>query len=124
MNCISGLGRDGTDGKFTYIWQDNIMQVIFHVVTLMPTTESDAKCNNKKKNIGNDFVTIVYNESGQEYNIQTVKGQFSYGCVIVEPLEHGVSQITVKMRDELRDHVSYQESKIVCDQNAAMLARQ
>jgi len=39
----------------------------------MPTTESDAKCNNKKKNIGNDFVTIVYNESGQEYDIQTVK---------------------------------------------------
>lgn len=39
----------------------------------MPTTESDTKCNNKKKNIGNDFVTIVYNESGQEYDIQTVK---------------------------------------------------
>jgi len=43
------------------------------VATLMPTTESDPKCNNKKKNIGNDFVTIVYNESGQEYDIQTVK---------------------------------------------------
>jgi len=43
------------------------------VATLMPTTESDLKCNNKKKNIGNDFVTIVYNESGQEYDIQTVK---------------------------------------------------
>lgn len=39
----------------------------------MPTTDSDAKCNNKKKNIGNDFVTIVYNESGREYDIQTVK---------------------------------------------------
>lgn len=48
-------------------------QVIFHVATLMPTTDSDAKCNNKKKNIGNDFVTIVYNESGREYDIQTVK---------------------------------------------------
>lgn len=43
------------------------------MATLMPTIESDAKCNNKKKNIGNDFVTIVYNESGQEYDIQTVK---------------------------------------------------
>lgn len=52
------------------------------------------------------------------------QGQFSYGCVIVEPLEHGVDQITVKVRDELRDHVSHQEPKIVSDQNAAMLARQ
>ncbi|XP_050540958.1 tuberin-like [Daktulosphaira vitifoliae] len=100
------------------------MQVIFHVATLMPTVETDAKCNNKKKNIGNDFVTIVYNESGQEYDIQTVKGQFSYGCVIVEPLEHGVDQITVKVRDDLREHVGHQEPKIVSDQNAAMLARQ
>lgn len=39
----------------------------------MPNFDSDANCNNKKKNIGNDFVTIVYNESGQEYDIQTVK---------------------------------------------------
>jgi len=42
----------------------------------------------------------------------------------VEPLEHGIDQITVKVRDELRDHVSHQEPKIVSDQNAAMLARQ
>lgn len=33
----------------------------------------DSICTNKKKNIGNDFVTIVYNESGQDYDIQTVK---------------------------------------------------
>ncbi|XP_050444478.1 tuberin [Adelges cooleyi] len=121
---LGGLERNGTDGKFTYIWQDDIMQVIFHVATLMPTVESDAKCNNKKKNIGNDFVTIVYNESGQDYDIQTVKAQFSYGCVIVEPLEHGVDQITVKVREDLEKHVGHQEPKIVSDQNAAMLARQ
>lgn len=44
--------------------------------------------------------------------------------MIVEPLEHGVNQITVKVRDELREHVGHQEPKIVSDQNAAMLARQ
>lgn len=49
----------------------------------MPTTESDTKCTNKKRNIGNDFVTIVYNESGQEYDIQTVKVciyKFTFMC--------------------------------------------
>lgn len=43
------------------------------MATLMPTKESDPNCNAKKAHIGNDFVTIVYNESGEEYNIQTVK---------------------------------------------------
>lgn len=42
----------------------------------------------------------------------------------MEPLEHGIDQITVKVRDELREHVGHQEPKIVSDKNAAMLARQ
>lgn len=49
----------------------------------MPTNlESDPNCNEKKKHIGNDYVNIVYNESGEEYNLSTVSVsillQFSY----------------------------------------------
>ena len=36
----------------------------FHVATLMPSHEKDPKANKKKRHIGNDFVTIVYNNSG------------------------------------------------------------
>ncbi|XP_026686933.1 Down syndrome cell adhesion molecule-like protein Dscam2 [Diaphorina citri] len=52
------------------------------------------------------------------------KGQFNYACVVVEPLEHGISQITVKTRDELVQHVGHSEPKVVSDQNVAILARQ
>uniref|UniRef100_A0A8D8YNL1 Tuberin n=5 Tax=Cacopsylla melanoneura TaxID=428564 RepID=A0A8D8YNL1_9HEMI len=121
---LGGLETNGSDGKNTYSWQDEVMQVIFHVATMMPTLESDPNCNNKKKNIGNDYVTIVYNESGVDYNIRTVKGQFIYACVVVEPLEHGISQITVKTREELVQHVGHSEPKVVSDQNVAILARQ
>lgn len=38
-----------------------------------PTVESDPNCNEKKKFIGNDNATIVYNESGEEYNLNTIK---------------------------------------------------
>lgn len=34
--------------------------------------QKDPNCNEKKKHIGNDFVSIVYNESGEEYNLSTV----------------------------------------------------
>ena len=47
--------------------------VIFHVATLMPTRESDAGCNSKKMHIGNDFVTIVYNDSQQTVKFGTIK---------------------------------------------------
>ena len=46
---------------------------IYHVATLMPQKDSDPKCNQKKLHIGNDYVAIVYNESGEDYKIGTIK---------------------------------------------------
>lgn len=65
------------DGHFAYIWQNDIVQVTFHVATLMPNKKQDPQCNEKKKHIGNDFVTIVYNESQEEFNINTMKVTFT-----------------------------------------------
>jgi Rap/ran-GAP len=39
--------------------------------------ESDPNCNEKKKYIGNDYATIVYNESGEDYNLNTIKVNFN-----------------------------------------------
>jgi len=47
--------------------------VIYHIATLMPNKESDPNCNAKKLHIGNDYVTVVYNESGEDYKIGTMK---------------------------------------------------
>lgn len=46
---------------------------IFHIATLMPNRESDKGCCNKKRHIGNDFVVVVYNDSGEEYKLGTIK---------------------------------------------------
>ena len=48
----------------------------------MPTTESDPQSNKKKRHIGNDYVAIVYNNSGEKYVIGTVKGQFIFASII------------------------------------------
>lgn len=43
------------------------------MATLMPTNlQDDPNCNEKKSHIGNDFVKIIYNESGEEYNLNTI----------------------------------------------------
>ncbi|XP_054271198.1 tuberin isoform X2 [Macrosteles quadrilineatus] len=121
---LGGLERNGNDGKFAYNWQDDVTQVIFHVATLMPTRDNDPNCNAKKLHIGNDHVTIVYNESGEPYNRNTVKCQFNYTCVVVEPLDHGINLLSVKAKDELVQHIGHSEPKIVSDQNVALMARQ
>ena len=46
---------------------------MFHVATLIPTLASDPSCHNKKLHIGNDFVTLVYNDSRRPYEFGTIK---------------------------------------------------
>ncbi|KOX80745.1 Tuberin [Melipona quadrifasciata] len=121
---LGGLDRNGENGNFAYIWQDDVTQVAFHVATLMPTKLSDPKCTSKKQHIGNNYVTVVYNESGEPYNIQTVKGQFNYACVVIQPLDHGTNQVTVQVKEELAKHIRHSEPKIISDQNLAILSRQ
>ena len=48
----------------------------------MPRNESDPQFNKKKRHIGNDYVAIVYNDSGDTYAMGTVKGQFIYAHII------------------------------------------
>lgn len=72
---LGGLdGKGVEDGEFACIWKDDVMQVIFHVATLMPTKMTgDPNCNGKKRHIGNDYVAIVYNNSEEEFDISTIK---------------------------------------------------
>ncbi|XP_067647622.1 tuberin [Eurosta solidaginis] len=124
-NLFLNLDRKGADGKFTYVWKDDIVQVTFHVATLMPTNlQKDPNCNEKKKHIGNDFVKIIYNESGEEYNLSTISGHFNYACVIVEPLELNSNRVYVIARPEISKFVCHPEPKIVSDHSAPLLARQ
>lgn len=85
---IGGLEVSGEDGKFAYMWKDDVLQVIFHVATLMPTKPGDPACTNKKRHIGNNFVTIVYNDSGEEYQMNTIRVSYhdDYNRYIQQPL--------------------------------------
>ncbi|XP_002740570.2 tuberin-like [Saccoglossus kowalevskii] len=116
-----GLDCTGYDGKFAYSWQDDVMQVIFHVATLMPNRSSDPNCNEKKLHIGNDFVTIIYNDSNQQYQLGTIKGQFNFVEIVIQPVDNESNTVTVQAREDLMEN---SWPKIVSDKNVAMLVRQ
>lgn len=58
---------------FCFVFVVFLPSAIFHIATLMPNRESDKSCCNKKRHIGNDFVVVVYNDSGEEYKLGTIK---------------------------------------------------
>lgn len=51
----------------------------------MPKSEIDPFCNCKKKFIGNDFVSVVFNDSGLPYVLGTISGKFAH--VALEEIE-------------------------------------
>uniref|UniRef100_A0A1E1XEJ7 Putative tuberin n=1 Tax=Amblyomma aureolatum TaxID=187763 RepID=A0A1E1XEJ7_9ACAR len=95
---VGGLACTGEDGTHCLCWQDDVTQVVFHVATLMPNVDSDRLRGNKKRHIGNDFVHIVYNDSGEPYDLATIRGDFHRVCVVVEPLklEHNLVSLVGK----------------------------
>ena len=78
-----------------------VPQVVYHTATLMPNDPHDPQSNKKKRHIGNDYVAIVYNESGHPYTMGTVKGQFIYAVIVVEPLDFESNRMSVLTKPEL-----------------------
>ncbi|KAG6841518.1 hypothetical protein C0991_010132 [Blastosporella zonata] len=79
-----GLDPD-EDGEYAYAWWDDIGQVLYHTATMMPTAEDDPLCTNKKRHIGNDYVRIVWNDSGKAYKFDTLSTQFQFVNIVIEP---------------------------------------
>ncbi|PIO71560.1 Rap/ran-GAP protein [Teladorsagia circumcincta] len=73
----------GKHGNYTYEYQDELSKITFLVATLMPNSENDPNCNMKKKLIGNNFVSVVFNESGAPFKLGSVCGQFAHVAIEV-----------------------------------------
>jgi hypothetical protein len=82
-----GLDREcDRDGTHTYAWRDRVTEIVFHITTMMPThAASDPHCVNKKRHVGNDFVNIIYNDSGLPFDFDTFKTQYNYFYIVVTP---------------------------------------
>ncbi|KAM3826912.1 tuberin isoform 3-T3 [Vipera latastei] len=121
---LGGLDVCGEDGQFTYCWHDDIMQAIFHIATLMPTKDADKKCCDKKRHLGNDFVSIIYNDSGEDFKLGTIKGQFNFVHVIIKPLDYNCNLLTLQCRKDMEGLIDTSVVKIVSDKNLSFVARQ
>jgi tuberous sclerosis protein 2 len=93
-DVYTGELEPGLDGDYAYAWWDDIGQIVYHVATLMPTIAPDApdadqRRHRKKMHIGNDFVRIVWNDSGVPYAFDTLRTQVQFVNVVVEPHSAG-----------------------------------
>jgi tuberous sclerosis 2 len=83
----------GIDGDYAYAWWDDIGQTVYHTATLMPNPKDadDPNRDRKKALIGNDFVRIVWNDSGAPYPFDMLKTDFQFVNIVIEP--HSVGAV-------------------------------
>ncbi|XP_009861871.2 tuberin-like [Ciona intestinalis] len=123
---LGGLDQSGKeDGQFTYIWQENIMQMVFHVTTLMPNAGTDISC--KQRHIGNDYVMIVYDDDTSQDYVPgcVVKGQFLSIEIIIRPKDTNFNQVELYYhKPELEAILQMTDKRIVSNDHLGMMVRQ
>lgn len=106
VNCHSNVaGLDTSeillDGTSTRQHQDSITTLNYHITTMMPTNrDRDPQCTFKKRHIGNDFVNIIFNNSGRPFDFNTFPSAFNYVYIVVTP---EARQTFIQTRTRLRD---------------------
>ncbi|CDO75461.1 hypothetical protein BN946_scf184823.g15 [Trametes cinnabarina] len=130
-----GLDPD-VDGEYAYAWWDDIGQILFHTATLMPNGD-DPNCTSKKAHIGNDFVRIVWNDSGRPYRFDTLSTQFQFVNIVIEPHsrgaiaafsnnlhEHEYFKVTVQRAPGMVEFTPIGDFKLISAVNLPQLIRQ
>ncbi|KAI5862878.1 hypothetical protein GGS23DRAFT_569876 [Durotheca rogersii] len=94
-----GLDRQyDTDGQYTFCWRDRVTEMVFHVTTQMPTNlDHDPLSTLKKRHIGNDFVNIIFNDSGLPFRFDTFPSEFNFVNIVITP-ESRASFVATRQR--------------------------
>lgn len=108
-----GLYAD-TDGEETYAWRDRVTEIVYHVATMMPTdVERDPACINKKRNIGNNFVTIVFNRSNLPFNFDTIPSEFNFINIVITPTSRIAYDENGVVRGEINPESQYYSVRVI-----------
>ena len=98
--------------KMLYHVSDKV-ETAFHVATLMPTASSDPQQVAKKRHLGNDHVTIVWNEHKRDYLPITVTSEFNDVVIVLSPLERkGLIRVKITSKEGIGRCVRCSVSRI------------
>ncbi|KAL8791467.1 MAG: hypothetical protein Q9213_000084 [Squamulea squamosa] len=88
------------DGTHTVAWRDRVAEIVFHVPIMMPNLEHDPQCTNKKMHTGNDYVNIIFNESGLPFRFNTFPSALNFVNIVITPEKVGARQPPSRASDK------------------------
>ncbi|KAI3638788.1 hypothetical protein MIR68_003286 [Amoeboaphelidium protococcarum] len=82
---VGGLERSGSSGRTAICYHSELVEVVYHDVTRMPSDPEDPRQIKKKRHIGNDHVHIVWDEHSKLYRNDTIAGDYGNVVIIIRP---------------------------------------
>jgi RAP1 GTPase activating protein 1 len=99
----------GQTGEYSLYAEHQGKEVMFHVATLLPHSDTDAQQLQRKRHIGNDIVSLVFQEGGTPFTPDMVTSHFLHAYIVVQPVVEpsGVSGERYRVSVTARADVPY-----------------
>jgi hypothetical protein len=76
-----------TTGTHSVYFADRMVEMMYHVVSMMPTSVTDEQQLHIKRQVGNDHVHIVWCEDQRDYRPNTIMSYFNHVHIVIYPLK-------------------------------------
>mmetsp|Transcript_34708 Transcript_34708/g.97864 ORF Transcript_34708/g.97864 Transcript_34708/m.97864 type:complete len:1489 (+) Transcript_34708:260-4726(+) len=97
---LGGLDPKLTTGVTAPYYATSTLELIFHDLTSMPTTD-DPQQIHKKRHVGNDNVHIVWSEHLRDYFPKTIVSEFNDAHIVLYPLPNGLFKVHVFKKENI-----------------------
>merc|ERR550519_2494577 len=91
----------GQTGRHSVYTEYQGKEVMFHVSTLLPFSESDPQQLQRKRHIGNDIVSVVFQEGPTPFSPDMVTSHFLHAYIVVQPVDTDKYKVSVTARSDV-----------------------
>ncbi|KAG7746588.1 hypothetical protein KL911_004204 [Ogataea haglerorum] len=120
---VGGLDtQNDQDGEYTVHHHSPVTHVCFHVTTMMPHGTDDA-VSSKKRHIGNDFVNIYWNDSGEPFLFHKIASQFNFMSIVIEPCAERCYRVKIFRKAGIPAIFSTTHFKLISEHNLPSYVR-
>ncbi|CAL4154568.1 unnamed protein product [Meganyctiphanes norvegica] len=97
-------GQTGQESVFEVFREKEIM---FHVSTLLPYNENDNQQLQRKRHIGNDIVTIIFQEGNTPFTPDMIASHFLHSYIVIQPINPLTSNTRYRVSVTARSDVPF-----------------
>lgn len=97
---MGGLDKNGSTGEAGPYFSDYRTEVMFHVPTMMPTSQKEPQQIHKKRHVGNDHVNVIWTEHSRDYFKGTIISQFNFIHIVIYPMQSGLYRVDVHVKEK------------------------